>query len=332
MQIQKDLVLDVLGEKAPALSSTDDMPVIETTPDSSPPPAEPAVEAEPAAPETEATPDAGKTDTSESATEGTEEVPGAPEGQKKSRGVQKKLDELRREAEDAKRQVEAEREEKLRLLNVLEQRGAAESPAPEVKDEDTEPAVPNRAEYPDDEDWDVALMQYASERSAWAARQETARVLEAERYRVQQEQLKQAQQQVEQAYSDRIAKTAEKYDDFDEIARNPDVKVSGVMAEAIVYSDNGPEMQYYLGKNPAEAERIMKLPPTIQLMELGKIEAKLAGTPAPAAPTPPKISTAPPPITPLKTGDSAPASKAPEDMSMDEYKAFRKAQGAQVRQ
>jgi hypothetical protein len=157
-------------------------------------------------------------------------------------------------------------------------------------------------------------------------------VLEAERYRVQQEQLKQAQQQVEQAYSDRIAKTAEKYDDFDEIARNPDVKVSGVMAEAIVYSDNGPEMQYYLGKNPAEAERIMKLPPTIQLMELGKIEAKLAGTPAPAAPTPPKISTAPPPITPLKTGDSAPASKAPEDMSMDEYKAFRKAQGAQVRQ
>jgi hypothetical protein len=47
------------------------------------------------------------------------------------------------------------------------------------------------------------------------------------------------------------------------------------MAHAILHSEQGPDIAYHLGKNPAEAERISKLAPALQLVELGKIASKL---------------------------------------------------------
>ena len=66
------------------------------------------------------------------------------------------------------------------------------------------------------------------------------------------------------------------------------------MAETIRASDIGPDVAYYLGSNPKEADRISKLPPYLQAKELGKIEVKLADSPPVK-----KTSSAPAPIAPV---------------------------------
>jgi hypothetical protein len=108
-------------------------------------------------------------------------------------------------------------------------------------------------------------------------------------------------QQVEvlEAYQDREEEARNKYDDFEQVAYNPKLPITTVMAQAIQASDIGPEMAYYLGSNPKEAERISKLPAISQAKEIGKVEAKLASDP----PTK-KTSSAPAPISPVTSRTS----------------------------
>jgi hypothetical protein len=66
------------------------------------------------------------------------------------------------------------------------------------------------------------------------------------------------------------------------------------MAQAIQYSEIGPDLAYHLGANPKEAERISRLPPILQAKEIGKLEAKLATNPPVK-----KTTSAPTPISPI---------------------------------
>ena len=105
------------------------------------------------------------------------------------------------------------------------------------------------------------------------------------------------------AYHDREEEARTKYDDFEQVAYNPKLPVTETMAQTIQATENGPDVIYYLGSNPKEAERIARLSPLLQAREIGKIEAKLGDNP-PAK----KTSTAPAPIAPVTARTSgAPA-------------------------
>ena len=104
------------------------------------------------------------------------------------------------------------------------------------------------------------------------------------------------------AYHDREEDARNRYEDFEQVAYNPNLPVTDVMAQAIQASDVGPDVIYHLGANPKEAHRISRLPPVLQAKEIGKIEAKLASdppvkrastAPAPIAPVAPRSSSAP---------------------------------------
>jgi hypothetical protein len=97
-----------------------------------------------------------------------------------------------------------------------------------------------------------------------------------------------------EAYHEREEDARTKYDDFEQVAYNPQLPVTQVMAQTIQTSEVGPEIAYYLGTNPKDAERISKLPPFLQAKEIGKIEAKLADNPPVKKP-----SSAPAPIAPV---------------------------------
>ena len=97
-----------------------------------------------------------------------------------------------------------------------------------------------------------------------------------------------------ESYHEREEEARSKYEDFEQVAYNPRLPITQVMAETIQASDIGPEMAYYLGSNPKEADRIAKLSPFLQAKEIGKIEAKLADNPPVK-----KSSSAPTPITPV---------------------------------
>ena len=99
---------------------------------------------------------------------------------------------------------------------------------------------------------------------------------------------------ITEAYYDLEEDVRTKYDDFDQVAYNPNLPVTEYMAQSIQASDIGPEVIYWLGSNPKEAGRIAQLPPILQAKEIGKIEASLSSNPPVK-----KTSTAPAPIAPV---------------------------------
>jgi hypothetical protein len=145
-----------------------------------------------------------------------------------------------------------------------------------------QPATP--AELPPPEQFD-STEAYAE---ALATRKAEELLAQREAQRQQAEML--------EAYSELEEEARAKYDDFEQVAYNPRLPVTETMAQAIRASDIGPELAYYLGSNPKEADRISRLSGILQAKELGKVEAKLASDP----PTK-KTSNAPAPITPVTT-------------------------------
>jgi hypothetical protein len=110
-----------------------------------------------------------------------------------------------------------------------------------------------------------------------------------------------AQQQtaVLEAYQDREEDARVKYDDFEQVAYNPNLRVTDAMAQTIQASEIGPDVIYYLGTNPKEADRIARLPVLLQAKEIGKLEAKLVSDPPVK-----RTSTAPAPIAPVNARTS----------------------------
>jgi hypothetical protein len=112
--------------------------------------------------------------------------------------------------------------------------------------------------------------------------------------RLQQREVQRQQQEVLSAYQEREEQARDKYEDFEQVAYNPNLRITNAMAEAIQYSDVGPDLAYYLGSNPKEADRISRLSPLVQAKEIGRIEAKLASEPVTK-----KTTSAPAPIAPV---------------------------------
>jgi hypothetical protein len=119
---------------------------------------------------------------------------------------------------------------------------------------------------------------------------------------LQQRELERQQAALVESYHEKEEQAREKYDDFEQVAYNPSLKISTVMAQTIQASEIGPDIAYYLGSNPKEADRISRLSPFLQAKEIGKIEAKVAASPPTRKP-----SSAPAPIQPV----AARASGAP---------------------
>ena len=131
---------------------------------------------------------------------------------------------------------------------------------------------------------------------------------EALAYRKAEELLAQREQARQQAallesYHEKEEQARDKYEDFEQVAYNPNLRITDVMAQTIQASDLGPDLAYFLGSNPKEADRISRLSPYLQAKEIGKIEAKLSDNP-PAK----RTSSAPAPIAPVTARTSgAPA-------------------------
>ena len=102
-----------------------------------------------------------------------------------------------------------------------------------------------------------------------------------------------AQDQAAIEFKTRSDKFAETNTDFNSVVSNPNLAITSEMTEVIKTSSNGPELAYHLGKNPSEASRIAQLSPSMQMFEMGKVEASL-GKPAKK-----ETSKAPDPMSPV---------------------------------
>ena len=111
---------------------------------------------------------------------------------------------------------------------------------------------------------------------------------------VQQQQYAKQQQELLGSYHEKEEDARGKYEDFEQVAYNPKLPITDVMAQTIQAAENGPDIAYYLGTNPKEADRIARLTPILQAKEIGKLEAKVASEPVTK-----RTSSAPAPISPV---------------------------------
>ena len=103
-----------------------------------------------------------------------------------------------------------------------------------------------------------------------------------------------AQAAIADAYHEREEDARTRYEDFESVAYNPNVRITEAMADTIRASDIGPDLAYWLGSNPKEADRISRLSPLAQAKEIGRIEVKLTDNPPVK-----RTTSAPAPITPV---------------------------------
>lgn len=121
---------------------------------------------------------------------------------------------------------------------------------------------------------------------------------------------------LESGWQAAVQKARGEHDDFDSVVGS--VPLGDAVCIAIKQLDEGAELAYYLGENPDKAARLNKLNPVQQIIEIGKIAATLN------KPESKNVSRAPKPITPV--GHRSASAADPDDMSMDDYVAYRNEQ------
>lgn len=317
--VEKQPVLDLLTESKPGLSTTTDMPIIETKPD--------VVVKKPAAAAPEGKPEGETKDVS--ATPDQPESASADPEAPKAKGVQKRLDELTRNWRDEQRAREATQKQLSEALEMLKRAGDPKPVETKTDADDPEPAEPDASKYTDQEKYNADYRGYLKGMARWEGRQEfksqQRKQAEETSKRTREEQVKKSSE----TYLSHATKARTKYPDYDDVTganTNPALVVTHAMADAIVeMGENGPDVAYYLGKNPEESQRIANLSPRAQFLELGAIKATLK-----SEVVKPSVSQAKPPIKPLQSGSGAAASSSDEE-SMEAYAAKRAKQLAEER-
>lgn len=181
---------------------------------------------------------------------------------------------------------------------------------------------PKESDFPND--WGAFLAADA----AWSARQaiREERAQHAEQQKV--ESFKRDYQSAYQQYRDRAAEFAKTTPDFDAVV-SQDLAMSPVMQHAIITSDHGPRLAYWLGQHPDQAARLLRdssamgpehMPLVRDLLERMSAPPPVVEKPAPA------VSKAPPPVKGLEGAPvtTAPPSRDFSQMSLAEYTRSRR--------
>lgn len=192
-------------------------------------------------------------------------------------------------------------------IQALTQRLEALQQPPPAEDEPS-PKMEDFGKYED----------YVAAHAAHVARQESAKVMQNVNSAIEKASRNIEVQQKLAAWNQREAQAREKYEDYDDVVHPDDLPITEDMATAIFEMEDGTDVAYHLGRHPSEIERISKLSPVAQTIELGRIASRLA---APRG----KPTSAPTPVKTVKSG-SAPQGLTPYTArSFDDYVKARSA-------
>lgn len=210
------------------------------------------------------------------------------------KGVQKRIDELtaknklaESEAEFWKNQVSLPKE----VVQVAEQPAATPKPILE-----------------NFHDYDA----YVEALTDWKIEQKE----QVNRQAYTQQQRQERMTQTVKSFEIKVVQTVDALPDFEEVARDPAMRrIFSAMphiTDAIMESERGPEIAYYLGKNRQKAIELAQMHPMKAAIELGKIEARLL------TPDTKKVSQAPEPINTIGGGTNI-TEKDLADASYEEF-------------
>jgi len=227
------------------------------------------------------------------------EVKAEPEGEpeesspSKKDGTQKRIDELTKHRREAERERDYYR-------GLAQEKQVAPEPVEAGK---------TLADFEYDE---AKFTEYLSTQAKAEASAETQRVLARE---------KGAKAQAD--FSGREAEFADTVDDYHTAITSPSLNFSQDMATATLTTEKGPELRYYLAKNPEVSAKLAQMTPLDMAMELGRIAAtKLVKE------KPPSVTKAPKPVPKIAATDSKQGIKINDPKISDAQ--FRKLREKQI--
>lgn len=196
---------------------------------------------------------------------------------KPKKGFEKRIERFNQRLSEKEREIEYWKKV------ALEQQGGKQQAT-------QQPVV--RTEAPKFDDY-ATIEDYTNALTDWKLEQAMARM-----------QQNTAVQKVAETYDQRLAEFKKSAQDFDQVMGEFVEEYGTLEVPEIIQvayeSDVGPQLAYYLAKNPAEVDRIAKLPSHRRLIELGKLEDKVATPVAKPVVEQKKVSKAAAPVAPVK--------------------------------
>ena len=114
------------------------------------------------------------------------------------------------------------------------------------------------------------------------------------------------QETAKSAHDRRVEAARAEFPDFDEkISQAAAVPIPSDVYQAVVSSELGPNISYYLATHLEEAEKLNSMPIAAAVMRIGRIEAQLEAEKKTVKPKP-KVSGAPAPINPVNPSGATP--------------------------
>ncbi|UKH48598.1 capsid and scaffold protein [Vibrio phage vB_ValP_FGH] len=218
---------------------------------------------------------------------------------KKPNRVQKRIDQVVREREDERRKNEA-------LQREIDELKKGKQQKPEAK-QDKEPVESDYETYDDYLDALDAYDKQQSEESKPEQKEDKADTQDEPQSELSDNQ-KTAMAVIKEAVD-----SADKPEDFEAVALNPEVPITGEMLEALAECEDPTKVMYHLGKNKDLAADIAAGSPAQQARAIAKLDLTVDSKP----PKPTKTTQAPDPISPV--GGSDAQQKDVSEMSFAEY-------------
>ncbi|MGH6737585.1 MAG: hypothetical protein ACREDY_00875 [Bradyrhizobium sp.] len=210
-----------------------------------------------------------------------------------------------------------------KALATIERLTAAQQQKPPEPASDAVAPRPARDRFDDPDAYDAALIEWSAGQAGRIAAAELDRKIAEQRAADEKVATEKAATEQNEAlqrdWTEKRSKALEAHPDYEEVAERADLPITMPMVHAIVASDVGPEIAYYLGSHPEEAARIAALSnnPVRTVYEIGKIAAQVSNV------TVAQPSKLPTPITPIVPNAAAAAQRTPDEMTTEEYAAMR---------
>jgi hypothetical protein len=205
--------------------------------------------------------------------------------------LERRFSEITKQREAAREEARLEREQRERLetrLKELESKVTPQAQAPQ--DDIGEEPTPDQ--FSDMYEYAKALAEYTADKKLAERDQQEANRKAA------------AEQEVKfKAWADRVNAAKSNLPDFDDMVQSSEVRVSDPVRDAIIESEHGPQILYYLAENTEFAQKLAGMSLVSAVREIGKIEARYERDAKATVPDVKPVvgkSKAPAPISPLR--------------------------------
>lgn len=254
-------------------------------------------------PEEDATEEDGKDSDKEADDKSGDDAAAEQDKAKKPNRVQKRIDQVVREREDERRKNEALQRE----IDELK-KGKSENQDKPTKE-------PVESDFDTYDEYLDALDKFDNDQAESDDKSDKKDDKKGDEDQEAQAELTESQKTAMAIIKEQV-ESADKPEDFESVALNPEVPITGDMLEALAECDDPTKVMYHLGQNKDLAAKIAESSPAQQMREIAKLDLTVDSKP----PKPTKTTQAPDPITPVKGSDSQ--QKNPADMSQSEYEAW----------